>query len=225
MMFPFLFLLLVNAALSRESEKLSERYLASKNVIQFTKDDYSNVTGTPVTYYDITTLSECAVKSLMVQGSSFFYSGTEKTCVLTGRFPPGTFSPEYKHYIKDEKEKQIKECYYQRLKKQESLKEAKRKCKLKGGYVLEINSEDENNLVKDMFKDVSLWLGAVQIIENNTFRWERSGEMTFTDWSADYPIIRNTLYNFCVILTWSGWKNVYCSYDQYEVVCEFDTCG
>lgn len=41
MMFPFLFLLLVNAALSRESEKLSERYLASKNVIQFTKDDRS----------------------------------------------------------------------------------------------------------------------------------------------------------------------------------------
>lgn len=107
MMFPFLFLLLVNAALSRESEKLSERYLASKNVIQFTKDDYSNVTGTPVTYYDITTLSECAVKSLMVQGSSFFYSGTEKTCVLTGRFPPGTFSPEYKHYIKDEKGKTL----------------------------------------------------------------------------------------------------------------------
>lgn len=107
MMFPFLFLLLVNAALSRESEKLSERYLASKNVIQFTKEDYSNVTGTPVTYYDITTLSECAVKSLMVQGSSFFYSGTEKTCVLTGRFPPGTFSPEYKHYIKDEKGKTL----------------------------------------------------------------------------------------------------------------------
>lgn len=107
MMFPFLFLLLVNAALSRESEKLSERYLASKNVIQFTKDDYSNVTGTPVTYYDITTLSECAVKSLMVQGSSFFYSGTEKICVLTGRFPPGTFSPEYKHYIKDEKGKTL----------------------------------------------------------------------------------------------------------------------
>lgn len=107
MMFSFLFLLLVNAALSRESEKLSERYLASKNVIQFTKEDYSNVTGTPVTYYDITTLSECAVKSLMVQGSSFFYSGTEKTCVLTGRFPPGTFSPEYKHYIKDEKGKTL----------------------------------------------------------------------------------------------------------------------
>lgn len=107
MMFPFLFLLLVNAALSRESEKLSERYLASKNVIQFTKDDYSNVTGTPVTYYAITTLSECAVKSLMVQGSSFFYSGTEKTCVLTGRFPPGTFSPEYKHYIKDENGKTL----------------------------------------------------------------------------------------------------------------------
>lgn len=107
MMFPFLFLLLVNAALSRESEKLSERYLASKNVIQFTKDDYSNVTGTPVTFYDITTLSECAVKSLMVQGSSFFYSGTEKTCVLTGRFPPGTFSPEYKHYIKDENGKTL----------------------------------------------------------------------------------------------------------------------
>lgn len=107
MMFPFLFLLLVNAALSRDSEKLSERYLASKNVIQFTKDDYSNVTGTPVTYYDITTLSECAVKSLMVQGSSFFYSGTEKTCVLTGRFPAGTFSPEYKHYIKDEKGKTL----------------------------------------------------------------------------------------------------------------------
>lgn len=107
MMFPFLFLLLVNAALSRESEKLSERYLASKNVIQFTKEDYSNVTGTPVTFYDITTLSECAVKSLMVQGSSFFYSGTEKTCVLTGRFPPGTFSPEYKHYIKDEKGKTL----------------------------------------------------------------------------------------------------------------------
>lgn len=107
MMFLFLFLLLVNAALSRESEKLSERYLASKNVIQFTKEDYSNVTGTPVTYYDITTLSECAVKSLMVQGSSFFYSGTEKTCVLTGRFPPGTFFPEYKHYIKDEKGKTL----------------------------------------------------------------------------------------------------------------------
>lgn len=27
-----------------------------------------------------------------------------------------------------------------------------RKCKLEGGYVLEINSKDENDLVKDMFK-------------------------------------------------------------------------
>lgn len=105
---PFLFLLLANAALNGESEKLSERYLASKNVIQFTEEDNGNVTSTPVTYYDIATLSECAVKSLMVQGSSFFYSGTEKTCVLTGRLPPGTFSPQYQHYIKDEKGKKKK---------------------------------------------------------------------------------------------------------------------
>lgn len=49
--------------------------------------------------------------------------------------------------------------------------------------------------------------------------------MIFIDWLVDYLIIRNMLYNFCVIFMWSGWKNVYCSYDQYDVVCEFDICG
>lgn len=122
--------------------------------------------------------------------------------------------------------KQIKYCYYKKLRKQESkYSEAKRKCKLEGGYVLEINSKDENELVKTMLNGPSIWLGAVQILENNTFRWERSGDMTFTDWSDDYPITTNTLYNYCVILTWSGWKNIYCNYQQFNVVCEFDTCG
>lgn len=107
MVSPSLFLLLLNAALNGESGKLSERYLAFKNVIQITAKDNRNFTSTPVSYYDITTLSECAVKSLMVHGSSFLYSGTYKTCVLTGRFPPGTFSPEYEHYIKDEKGKTL----------------------------------------------------------------------------------------------------------------------
>lgn len=107
MNFSFLFLLLTNAFLNAESEKLSGRYLASENAIQFTEKGHGHFTSTPVTFYDITTLSECAVKSLMVHGSSFFYSGTEKTCVLTGRFPPGTFSQEYKHYIKEEKGKKL----------------------------------------------------------------------------------------------------------------------
>lgn len=86
----------------------------------------------------------------MVHRSSFLYSGTDKICMLTGRFPPGTFSPEYEHYIKDKKEKQIKDCYYKKIRNQEAkYSEAKRKCKLEGGYVLEINSKDENDLVKD----------------------------------------------------------------------------
>ena len=77
-----------------------------------------------------------------------------------------------------------------------------------------------------MFPGVSVWLGAVQIRENNnTFRWERGGEMTFTDWASDYPIIASSLYNYCAILTLGGWKNMYCSFNPFYVVCEFDRCN
>lgn len=49
-------------------------------------------------------------------------------------------------------ETQINDCYYKKLREQEEKYiEAKRKCKLGGGYVLEINSRDKNDLVKAMF--------------------------------------------------------------------------
>lgn len=105
MMFLFLFFLLVNVVLSRELEKFFERYFVLKNVIQFIKEDYSNVIGILVIYYDIMIFSECVVKFLMVQGFFFFYSGMEKICVLMGRFLLGIFFLEYKYYIKDEKGK------------------------------------------------------------------------------------------------------------------------
>lgn len=54
-------------------------------------------------------------------------------------------------------ETQINDCYYKKLREQEEKYiEAKKKCKLEGGCALEINSKDENDLVKTMFNGVSI---------------------------------------------------------------------
>nr|XP_022304082.1 mannose-binding protein A-like [Crassostrea virginica] len=167
------------------------------------------------------------MKALVVSGLTFLYSKEEKTCVLTETGSSVKFSSGYSFYLRDDKDKYQRSCFYKMLRKEEQYyREAKRKCQQLGGYVLEINSKEENDFVKELFKGVSVWLGAVQIRENNnTFRWERGGEMTFTDWASDYPIIASSLYNYCAILTLGGWKNMYCSFNPFYVVCEFDRCN
>ncbi|XP_061193767.1 uncharacterized protein LOC133202002 [Saccostrea echinata] len=119
---------------------------------------------------DISTLSECALRSLSNLATSFFYHKNERRCILikNSNFSHGDYIPGYHQYISDGKEKSPKRCYYKLLDKSESyFTEAKRKCEIQGGYVLKINSEQEADFVKETFQGFTILLGVE--IQNITY--------------------------------------------------------
>ncbi|XP_048756141.1 uncharacterized protein LOC125666856 [Ostrea edulis] len=225
MRLPFLLSLLINTFPSNVSvEVISATFYNLNSSFRTTDSNDEIVTNnTFLSEYDVISLCECAKKSLAIVQSSFFYNINDKICILrkNGKFQRGVPLPGYRYFEKVERTR--KRCHYKMLKKKESyFKVAKRKCENNGGYILEINSKEESDLVKKIFKGVSIWLGAVSF--DTTYKWIHGGVMRFTDWKTGYPITSPTLYNRCMILTSEGWKNVYCSFYAFHVVCEFDRC-
>lgn len=87
------------------SKSVSERYIALDD-IQSLSDENDGNTSTEnenAIFYDVTTLSECAMKALVVSGLTFLYSKEEKTCVLTETGSSVTFSSGYSLYLRDDK--------------------------------------------------------------------------------------------------------------------------
>ena len=85
------------------SESVSERYLALDDIQSLSDENDGNTSTENAIFYDVTTLSECAMKALVVSGLTFLYSKEDKTCVLTETGSSGTFSSGYSLYLRDDK--------------------------------------------------------------------------------------------------------------------------
>ena len=85
------------------SESVSERYIALDDIQSLSDENDGNTSTENAIFYDVTTLSECAMKALVVSGLTFLYSKEDKTCVLTETGSSGTFSSGYSLYLRDDK--------------------------------------------------------------------------------------------------------------------------
>ena len=85
------------------SKSVSERYIALDDIQSLSDENDGNTSTENAIFYDVTTLSECAMKALVVSGLTFLYSKEDKTCVLTETGSSGTFSSGYSLYLRDDK--------------------------------------------------------------------------------------------------------------------------
>ncbi|XP_071139641.1 galactose-specific lectin nattectin-like [Mytilus edulis] len=118
--------------------------------------------------------------------------------------------------------------------------QAKLACERKGAYLAEIDSEAENNFVKQLAQKVpnhSVWLGGNDIAHEGTWVWAGSGKpLTFTDWwkstdgrRKDEPDNKGRSGSDCLSLSkydnYSAWHDSECSLkrrrgDFKGIICE-----
>ncbi|RWS19359.1 hypothetical protein B4U80_06611, partial [Leptotrombidium deliense] len=98
------------------------------------------------------------------------------------------------------------------------------RCKSFGGYVVSINSEDENKFVKSKIKKTSFWIGA-QKVKNDTYQpwsWADGSEITYFNWDIDFHDmnIRNTAFSCAMMFASNGkWFDAKCT-RQGAQTCE-----
>ncbi|XP_062567435.1 uncharacterized protein LOC134229684 [Saccostrea cucullata] len=203
-----------------------DRYLVSDS--HFRRRELEDITkDNAITIYkDISTLSECALRSLSNRAPAFYYNKNEKRCILikNSNFPHGENIPGYNRYISDGKERSPKRCFYKLLDKSESyFTEAKRKCEIQGGYVLKINSEQEAEFVKEMFQGFTILVG--DEVQNITYPMGQQSDLQQYD--GDYyesAVAPSSLHDNCVNLTTNGRISQHCGVLPFHVLCEFDKC-
>lgn len=105
-----------------------------------------------------------------------------------------------------------------------SWQNAQRYCLSIGGHLVSINSEAENEQVKNLLKGVAMdaWIGARNVGEGMRFLWVDGGELIFSDWHTGEPNNDNGVEE-CASFRNSGtgrkWNDLSC--DRHNAfICE-----
>ena len=109
--------------------------------------------------------------------------------------------------------------------------EAKEFAEEKGGYLVVINDEAENNFIKDNYRadlggamDI-LWLGASDIDEEGVFRWVNGEPFSYTNWCPGEPnnsTEDGIVFQNCLHMYADGtWDDIVEQTECYAIV-EFD---
>lgn len=108
--------------------------------------------------------------------------------------------------------------------------EANNICKKLGGYLVAINSKEENSFVSGLIKETS-WIGVNDRDKEGTFRLAQDGnKIAYANWSANepnnYPENAEGGEDYCSMYgpetgLCGQWNDVY-SYAQYGFVCEIN---
>ncbi len=106
----------------------------------------------------------------------------------------------YAHWEKEIVDLAIETVYDESGKKYElyqnsvSWEEAKMICEEKGGHLVTINSEEENDLVLSMIEDnVSFtWIGASYDTKTSTWNWVTDETFEYTNWNTGEPSVSDT---------------------------------
>ncbi|XP_048756140.2 uncharacterized protein LOC125666855 [Ostrea edulis] len=184
------------------------------------------------TLRDVFSLSECALRSRLLSKRAFFYSMEAMECELNPQshvmYGASGRLDEYILVINKGRKspENVKACYYKMEKKPYSnYQSAKAICRNKGGYLLEINTKEENDFIKKRFTE-SIWLGAVA--GKSGFTWDNSGKPVQLSELGDITIgdtpSRSNMDKSCLAVTENGWRVTKCSFNPLYVVCEYQTC-
>ena len=111
--------------------------------------------------------------------------------------------------------------------------EARRDCQQKGGYLVEIDSEEEQEAIlkrigiTGLERDLGVWIGLTDIFHDGTWVWDHLGRpLDFSrNWAEGEPDNRNGLEH-CAALNLNvggSWSDVGCDSvmtEQYSSICE-----
>ena len=65
--------------------------------------------------------------------------------------------------------------------------EAKIDCKSRGGHLVTISSQEENDFVMNLIKSDSVWIGFTDESIEGSWQWVTGESVTYTNWSQDEP--------------------------------------
>ena len=87
--------------------------------------------------------------------------------------------------------------------------DAKTKCQNSGGHLASVTSQSKVDLLKSDYN--GFWLGATNIEDGDTWKWEDGSPWNFTNWADGQP----THYGNCAKVNYAGtWKVTSCSYQK-----------
>mmetsp|Transcript_6959 Transcript_6959/g.9338 ORF Transcript_6959/g.9338 Transcript_6959/m.9338 type:complete len:1729 (+) Transcript_6959:360-5546(+) len=105
-------------------------------------------------------------------------------------------------------------------------------CESVGGFLVSINSYDENEFISIYLTSSAAWIGANDIDSEGTWRWIQDGsKLGYSAWYAYYSQPDDGDYwcyysgctsEDCAIInyhSWGEWSDMYCSY-TYPFICE-----
>ena len=116
-------------------------------------------------------------------------------------------------------------CYV-RMPTAKNFTAAEDNCRVQGGHLASIASDNENNIVRNL-SNTQIWIGLNDIDEETTFVWTDSSSYNYTMWDRyKFGMEPNNVGNGikgpanCVRMMPSGkWRDTHCS-DKLAYVCE-----
>ena len=95
---------------------------------------------------------------------------------------------------------------------------ARDSCLNKGGELVKISSEEENNFVKDMANSEETWIGLREVADGN-FRWTDGSGLSFS--KLNYESTEPNGNTECVMSSYGNWTIKSCSLPYYrKSICE-----
>ena len=113
--------------------------------------------------------------------------------------------------------------------------EARRDCQQKGGYLVEIDSEEEQQAIMDGIRmkgwesQLGFYIGLTDIFHDGTWVWDHLGRpLNFSNWAEGEPDNGYGREHCAVNLHFGAWSDVSCDYvsrivsqsEQYGTICE-----
>ncbi|XP_063411605.1 macrophage mannose receptor 1-like [Mytilus trossulus] len=111
-------------------------------------------------------------------------------------------------------------------------------CKNQGGNLVTIETEEENNFLKNILtlmrnaggasENLWWWIGLTDIKTDGSFEWISGQSVTYTDWYQGPPpepngVAWNNAKADCVVMRHTygfTWSDEYCRYYDVQAICE-----
>ncbi|CAG2216421.1 unnamed protein product [Mytilus edulis] len=111
-------------------------------------------------------------------------------------------------------------------------------CKNQGGNLVTIETEEENNFLKNILtlmrnaggasENLWWWIGLTDIKTDGSFEWVSGQSVTYTDWYQGPPpepngVAWNNAKADCVVMRHTygfTWSDEYCRYYDVQAICE-----
>ena len=91
-------------------------------------------------------------------------------------------------------------------------------CMNHGGYLLEIETAEENTFIRSAFPSGDYWIGGSDLAQEGTFIWYSGNPLTFTAWLSGEPNGGNS--ENCIRIDTDGkWRDKSCSWALHSI-CE-----